>query len=208
MATLFLDHPTIGIVKRVLSILWNLRVLCPCDDICRATCLNTSRVAMGYSLVLSTEGLATAYIQPSSLTPQYELKLGHCRFPLAVRIPNTSMEFSLECSQTHNPGLKVTWHKLLSVAAWCQVAVLNGYLQRDTRRAMHSAIVRSYATSDHDYTRKVAYVHQIVLRVPQPRCCHLHQALQWVKGHGVWAHQSYTSWRLTHHVSVDGATGD
>ena len=73
---------------------------------------------------------------------------------------------------------------------------------------MHSAIVRSYATSDHDYTRTVAYMHQVVLRIPQPRCCHLHQALQWVKRHRVWAHHSYASWRLPHHVSVDGATGD
>ena len=51
-------------------------------------------------------------------------------------------------------------------------------------------------------------MHQVVLRVPQPRCCHLNQALQWVKRHGVWAHHSYASWRLPHHVSVDGATGE
>ena len=73
---------------------------------------------------------------------------------------------------------------------------------------MHSAIVRSYATSDHDYGRTFAYMHQVVLRVPQPHCCHLHQALQWVKRHRVWAHHSYASWRLPHHVSVDGTMRD
>ena len=113
MATSFLDHPTIGIVKQVLSILqsaWNLRVLCPCDDKCHATCLSTSAVAMGYSLVLSTKGSATAYIQPSSLSPQWELKLGPPLIPHAVRIPSTSTEFSREYSQTRNPGLKATLH--------------------------------------------------------------------------------------------------
>ena len=34
---------------------------------------------------------------------------------------------------------------------------------------MHNAIVRSYATSDHDYTRTVAYMHQVVLsKFPTP----------------------------------------
>ena len=199
MATSFLDHPTIG---------RSLRVLCPCDDMCRATCLSTSTVAMGYSLVMSAEGSATAYIQPSSLTPHWELKLGPPLVSPRSAHPKYLHGIFTGVLSNSQPWAKSHLAQLLSVAAWCQVAVLSGYSQRDTRRAMHSAIVRSYATSDHDYTRTVAYMHQVVLRVPQPRCCHLHQALQCVKRHGVWAHHSYASWRLPHHVSVDGAIAD
>ena len=155
MATSFLDHPTIGIVKRVLTILqsaWSLRVLCPCDDTCRATCLSTSAVAMGYCLVLSTEGSATAYIQPSSLTPQWDLKLGPPWVSPHTAHPKYLHGIFTGVLSNSQPWAKSHLAQLLSVAAWCQVAVLSGYSQRDTRHAMHSAIVCSYATSDHDYT--------------------------------------------------------
>ena len=199
MATSFPNHPTVGIVQRVLTILqlaWGLRVLCPCDDTCRVTCLSTSAVAMGYFLVVSTEGCASTYIQPSSLTPQWDLKLGPPLVSPRSAHPRYLHGIFTGLLSNSQPWAKSHLAQLLTVAAWCQVVVLCGYTQRDTKRAMHSAIVHSYATLDHDYTRTVAYMHQVVLRVPQPRCCNLHRALQWVKRHGIWAHHSYASWRL------------
>ena len=70
---------SVRIVLQVLAI-WQsasgLRVLYPCKDNCDATCLSTSAPPIGYALVLSTEGAATMYIQLSSLTSQWDLKLG------------------------------------------------------------------------------------------------------------------------------------
>ena len=168
-------------------------MLCPCDDTCRAKCLSTSVVAMGYCLVLSAEGCASAHIQPSSLTPQWDLKLGPPLVSPRSAHPKYLHGIFTGVLSNSRPWAKSHLAQLLSVAAWCQVAVLCGYTQRDTRRAMHSAIVRSYATSDHDFMRTVAYMHQVVLRVPQPCCCHLHQALQWVKHHGIASPTTYPS---------------
>ena len=121
MATSFLDHPTIGIVKQVLSSLqsaWNLRVLCPCDDKCQVTCLSTSAVAMGYSLVLSTEGSATAYIQPSSLSPKWELKLGPPLISPRCAHPNYLHGIFTGVLSNSQPRAKSHLAQLLSVAVW------------------------------------------------------------------------------------------
>ena len=59
-----------------------------------------------------------------------------------------------------------------------RVAVVCGYNRKHVARSMHvacSAIQRAYGDSIHDSTKTAAYVHQTVVLLPLPRCCHLQQ---------------------------------
>ena len=42
---------------------------------------------------------------------------------------------------------------------------------------MHSAIVRSLATADHDHTTAVSYLNQVIKHSLRPKCCHIHHPI-------------------------------
>ena len=97
MATSFPDSPDIGIVAHIRSLLhtaWNLRVLCPCDDNCTHTCLQSHMTAMVYTMVCSDTHPHTAFVHPSSLTDTWAIKLGPPWSLPHQPTPSISREFS------------------------------------------------------------------------------------------------------------------
>ena len=211
MATSFPDSPDIGIVAHIRSLLhtaWNLRVLCPCDDNCTHTCLQSHMTAMGYTMVCSDTHPHTAFVHPSSLTDAWAIKLGP---PLVS--PSSAYPKYLSGIFTGVLSNAVVWCTtplsiMLSVAAWCQVASLSDYTHRHIRRAMTSAIVRSTATSPHDATKVVAYLNHILPLIPMPKCCHITRAVKWVRRHCFWSGDRYATWRLPEGLCIQGVSGD
>ena len=211
MATSFPDLPSIRIVQRVYKILnqcWDLRVLCPCDDLCLQTCLTNSVTAMGYTLVGGSTETNTAYAHPGSLDTDWNLKMGP---PLVL--PPTATPQYLPSIYTGVMASSIPWSRstpaqMITAAAWCRVGSLLGYDPRALRRSMHAAIARGLATSDHRRSFIVQCIHSIIPRLPLPRCCILHQALSWVRKRAHWAGKRYATWVLPPTMAPAGTTGD
>ena len=211
MATAFADTPAIKIVKRVCHLLqrcWNLRVLCPCDTPCTQSRLQSSTTAMGFCMVCSTDGEPTAYTHPSSLDSAWDLKMG----PPLMTPTHASQQYlrtvltGVLCNSRQ--WCRTPLAQLLTVTAWGQVSIKSGYSPRALRRAMHAAIIRGLAASDHQPKFVVRFMHHISELLPLPRCCAIYRVLQWVKRHGQWAGGAYATWVLPKHLAQVGITGD
>ena len=96
----------------------------------------------------------------------------------------------------------------MRVCAWCQVASLSGYKAKVVRRAMHSAMIRSWSTTHHDATKCVSFVIHILRRVPMPKCCCIKTALNWIRGHCHWDDNHYATRRLLEGFAIDGILWD
>ena len=67
------------IVSRVIQVLeraWGLLVKCDCGDVCTNQCLSHVVHAMGTCMVRNEEGTGAAHSHPSSLKPDWSLRLG------------------------------------------------------------------------------------------------------------------------------------
>ena len=97
--------------------------------------------------------------------------------------------------------------QMMSIAVWCQVAIMCGYPAKTVRQAMHSAIIRSSATSHHDASKVVSYMNHVL-----PKNTHAqmlsHPVLQWIHRHCHWSHEFYATWRLPEGFIIDEISGD
>ena len=210
LASTYPDSPEERLVHRVCAILQEcrgLRVVCDCDQSCTYTCLRPEIQAMGYGLYRGSNGQGMAHLQPSSLTPQWALKLDPSL--CTPETQPTGYLKSLFSSVLASGNLWcATWAgQLLSAIAWCQVALLCAYDKKHVAHSMHNAIQRAYGDSIHDSTKTAAYVHQTVALLPLPRCCHLQRICSHIQGIASRRGAAYSTWEIQEAVFPDGITG-
>ena len=189
---------------------WNLKVLCDCmadDTQCDGSCHNTHVTAMGFCMVRGPQGEGLAYLHPNALTQAWKLKQGppfktpkcqHARY--VPRILTGALAASVPWCQTWGA-------QLLSIFAWCQVAILSAYARKATVRWAHNAIQRAYSVTPLASEKTAGFIHRQIKQFPRQRCCHVPAILKWLKKHPFWKGPQCSSWVLPERLSPNGVTG-
>ena len=88
-------------VCRILESSWDLVVLCDCQQqqqgACKFTCHQSTCSALAYTLVRGEEGQGTIFVQPSALTPTWQLKLATTPYYALQSTPNLPSRNHLGC---------------------------------------------------------------------------------------------------------------
>ena len=175
---------------------WGLRVLCECDETCTHTCHQSTVTAVGICMVRGPKGEGMAYLHPYSLDHNWNLKQGPpLKSPLAQH-PGYVSSIITGALAASNPWC-LTWaSQLLSVGAWCQVAVLSGYDSKQGTMWAHSAITKTYSVTPHASQDTGGFVHQQIQFFPHRRCCHVSAVLHWLLKNAYWRGSQYFVWEL------------
>ena len=189
---------------------WNLRVLCDCmaeKRQCNGSCHKTHVTAMGFCMARGPRGEGFAYLHPNALTQTWDLKQGP-----PPKTPRCQHAGYVPATLTRALAASVPWcqswgAQLLSISAWCQVAILSGYDRKVTARWAHIAIQRAYSVTPHASEKTAGFVHQQIKFFPRRRCCHLSAVLRWLKKHAFWKGPQYSSWTLLERLSPNGVKG-
>ena len=177
-------------VRGILQAAWGLPVVCECITDsqleCTAECCGAICTAMGVVMVRGQDGSGTAFIEPSSVTKQWELKLGA---PLLSPHSTYSAYLRAIFTRVLKNGLPftVTWaSQILSAAAWLNVAMRSGYGRTEATRAIHKGVFWAYATALHNVQAAVKAMHHISYYLPSTRH-HVAGILRtWLKKHAHW----------------------
>ena len=114
-----------------------------------------------------------AYLHPNALTPDWELKQGApMKSPESQHLGYISAIFTRALAAS-NPWCNTWAGQLLSISAWCQVAVLSGYKHKRVARWAHATIQKAYGASPHLTEKTAEFIHQNIKHSPRPRCCHI-----------------------------------
>ena len=151
--------------------------------------------------------MGLAYVHPNALNHSWDLKQG-----APLKNPRAQHQGYVTAIITGALAAGAPWcttwaAQLLSVSAWCQVAILSGYEHKRVARWAHSAIQRTYACTPHTSEKTAGYIHQHIKFFPRQRCCDVWAILQWLQTHAFWKGSQYSSWCLPERFSPNGITG-
>ena len=166
-------------ICQALGTAWNLSVLCECRSAKLPCEGHTSSVtAMGFCMVRGSDGMGLAYVHPNALSHSWDLKQG-----APLKNPRAQHQGYVTAIITGALAAGAPWcttwaGQLLSVSAWCQVAILSGYEHKRVARW-----ARTYACTPHTSEKTAGYIHQHIKFFPRQRCCHVWAILQWPQTH-------------------------
>ena len=150
----------VAFVIRVLQRAWGLHA-CDCGKTCSNQCLSHVVHAMGLCMIRDTGGMGAAHSHPSSLKPDWSLRLGPSRASPSLAPKHNPKAVFISVLTNTIPWCNTWASQILSALAWLQVALLSGYSRVAAMRALHAAIARAFAVTVHCTKATIKAVYSI-----------------------------------------------